>query len=106
MTSTPQTHPKVINVPFGAQIKMDQVLQKLRNWEPDLFIAKVDAYQNIVPIHIDALQCPKILILGDTQHGEEPLQRMLKYAQQEKYDFYITDHKKHHLWYYWLGTIF
>jgi len=48
---------------------------------------------------------PKILILGDTQHGVKPLERMIEYAKSEEYDFYITDHKRHHLWYYYLARI-
>lgn len=30
---------------------------------------------------------------------------MIEYAKSEKYDFYITDHKRHHLWYYYLARI-
>lgn len=90
---------------MGTKIDMGILLRGVENWEPDLFIAKVDAFQTIVPVNVKALKCPKVLILGDTQHGRTPLRTMLEYAREEKYDYYITDHKKHHLWFYWLAGI-
>ena len=106
LTSSIHEHPKVINFPLGSSLDLGELIQKLpNNWYPDLFIAKVDSYFNIVPRNIEVLNCPKILILGDTQHGFDPLNQMIEYAKSEKYDFYITDHKRHHLWYYWLAGI-
>ncbi len=79
--------------------------QNYPDWKPDIFIAKVDSFFNVVPRNIQALDCIKILILGDTQHGIKPLEKMIEYAQSEPYDFYISDHKRHHLWYYHLAKI-
>jgi hypothetical protein len=99
-------HSRVLRVPFGQAYDVADVIKKLPNgWEPDLFVAKVDAFFNQVPVNVARLKCPKVLILGDTQHGEKPLSRMIQYATAEKYDIYITDHKRHHLWYYWLAGI-
>lgn len=97
----------VVNFQIGSKIDMGLVVSELKkqNWEPDLFIAKVDAFQNIVPVNVAALKCPKVLILGDTQHGNNPLVTMVNYATSEKYDFYISDHKRHHLWFYHLSGI-
>jgi glycosyltransferase involved in cell wall biosynthesis len=97
---------RVVKVPFGRAYDVADLIKKLPNsWEPDLFVAKVDAFFNQVPVNVGQLKCPKVLILGDTQHGEKPLSRMIQYATAEKYDIYITDHKRHHLWYYWLAGI-
>jgi hypothetical protein len=99
-------NPRVVKVPFGRAYDVADLVRKLpNNWEPDLFVAKVDAFFNQAPINVGHLKCPKVLILGDTQHGEKPLSRMIQYATAEKYDLYITDHKRHHLWYYWLAGI-
>ncbi len=99
-------HPRVLRVPFGHAYDVADVIKKLPNgWQPDLFVAKVDAFFNQVPVNVAQLKCPKVLILGDTQHGENPLTRMIQYATTEKYDIYVTDHKRHHLWYYWLAGI-
>lgn len=106
LTSSQHEHPKVINFPIGSSIDMGKLVKKLpSNWYPDLFIAKVDSYFNIIPRNVETLKGPKVLILGDTQHGDDPLNNMIEYAKSEKYDFYITDHKRHHLWYYWLAGI-
>jgi|GEM_PF-600870 len=106
ITSSKYQHPNVINLPLGASFDVSELLKKLPpNWYPDLFIAKVDSFFNIVPRNVACLKCPKVLILGDTQHGVDPLNRMIAYAKSENYDFYITDHKRHHLWYYWLAGL-
>ncbi len=106
VTSSTSEHSKVINLPINSSYDVEALLEKLpSNWHPDLFVAKVDSFFNLVPRNVEALKCPKILILGDTHHGFNPLNKMIEYAKSEKYDFYITDHKRHHLWYYWLAGI-
>jgi len=97
---------RVTTVPFGQRFDVAELVEQIPGgWEPDLFIAKVDAFFNQVPVNVGSLKCPKVLILGDTQHGEKPLQRMIQYAKSEQYDFYITDHKRHHLWYFYLAGL-
>ena len=106
LTSSQKTSDREINFPLGSNINMEDIVKQLPpNWYPDLFVAKVDSFFNIIPRNVEALSCPKILILGDTQHGINPLNRMINYAKSEQYDFYITDHKRHHLWYYWLAGL-
>ncbi|WP_324281905.1 glycosyltransferase [Cyanobacterium aponinum UTEX 3222] len=106
ITSYPDQADKIINLPIGTSYDVREILtENYPNWQPDLFIAKVDSFFNVIPRNVKALDCPKILILGDTQHGVKPLERMIEYAKSEKYDFYITDHKRHHLWYYYLARI-
>lgn len=106
ITSYPDQADKIINLPIGTSYDVREILtENYPNWQPDLFIAKVDSFFNVIPRNVTALDCPKILILGDTQHGVKPLERMIEYAKSEKYDFYITDHKRHHLWYYYLARI-
>ena len=103
-----EEHESVINVPRNSHVDISGLVQELKkkyNWAPDLFVAKVDAFFRIIPRNVSVLECPKVLILGDTQHGVKPLANMIDYATSEKYDFYITDHKRHHLWFYHLAGI-
>lgn len=97
---------QVFRLPPGTEFDVEDFLAtRLPGWEPDVLIAKVDAFFTLVPRQIDALSCPKVLILGDTHHGVEPLNRMVDYALSEPYDLYLTDHDRHHLWYYWLAGL-
>lgn len=106
LTTVPEVDLRVISFPFGSLIDMEVIVANLPNgWYPDIFIAYINAFFYLVPVNVAALSCPKILLLGDTHHGLEPLQKMISYAQQEQYDFYIINFDRHHLWYYWLAGI-
>jgi hypothetical protein len=70
--------------------------------KPEVLIVRADAFQANFPRNIGQLGIPSILILGDTQHGPhtdvfDPIRTLLRYAQSEPYDFYISDHTRHHL---------
>jgi hypothetical protein len=46
-------HSRVLRVPFGQAYDVADVIKKLPNgWEPDLFVAKVDAFFNQVPVNV------------------------------------------------------
>ena len=106
LTCQDERHSQVLRVSSGSEFEVKELLAKqMPGWEPDLLIAKVDSFFNLVPRQVEMLKCPKVLVLGDTHHGVEPLNRMIDYAKSEAYDFYITDHNRHHLWYYWLAGL-
>lgn len=106
ITTVQEPYLRVISFTPRTLVDMEAVVASLPNgWYPDLLIAKVDGCFHLPPVNVSTLKCHKILMLGDTHHGLEPLQRMITYAQQEQYDFYITDCDRHHLWYYWLAGI-
>jgi tetratricopeptide (TPR) repeat protein len=67
---------------------------------PQLVAVKADATGRNFPFNLQTLKCPKLLILGNTQHLQTPIQALLKYALQEKFDFIMSDHKRHHLHYF------
>jgi len=83
-----------------------EVVNRLPDWQkPDLLVVKADAARNNFPRNISALGIPTVLILGDTMHLKHPLRTMLAYAKAEKFDLYVTDHKRHHLhWFEALGV--
>ncbi len=67
---------------------------------PELVVVKADATGRNFPINLQTLKCPKLLILGNTQHLKMPIRTLLEYALQEKFDFIMSDHKRHHLHYF------
>ncbi|MBJ43082.1 MAG: hypothetical protein CMJ80_07345 [Planctomycetaceae bacterium] len=74
------------------------VIEKLpNNQKPELIVVKADATKGNHPLNIDSLSIPSLLIIGDTMHQRQPLQTMLTYASEQKFDYYIADHGKRHL---------
>lgn len=64
---------------------------------PDLVVVKADASRANMPYNISGLKVPSVLILGDTQHMRQPLNTMITYVTRERYTYYFSDHKRHHL---------
>jgi hypothetical protein len=66
---------------------------------PDLVVVETDAFsfgvcaaRNLAP-----LDCPKLLIVGDTHHGPAPLQGMLDYALAGGFDRIALSYTAHHV---------
>lgn len=89
--------PRFLNTKLGHYDIEDVIRRIPREDFPSFFIAKSDASRSNFPRHLHKLKIPKVLILGDTQHMYRPLETMLEYVEKEKYDYLITDHKRHHL---------
>lgn len=67
---------------------------------PELLVVKADATGRNFPSNLAEIDCPKVLILGNTQHLQSPIRRMLAYAERERFQFITSDHKRHHLHYF------
>ena len=104
VSNFPSEHPRVIHFPRHSEFDVAS-LPLPEGWSPDVFIAKLDAFNKLVPRNVSALRCPKVLVLGATHYGSDPLNKMIDYAKSEHYDFYIVEHMRHHMWYYWLAGI-
>lgn len=75
-----------------------QILARLpAEQHPELVVVKIDATLGNVPCNLSRLSCPKVLVLGDTHHLEEPIRRLLDYAVAERFDLIVSDHDRHHL---------
>ncbi|MBF0373055.1 MAG: glycosyltransferase [Alphaproteobacteria bacterium] len=75
-----------------------QILARLpAEQHPDLVVVKIDATLGNIPCGLAALPCPKVLILGDTHHLDEPIRRLLDYAAAERFDRIVTDCNRQHL---------
>ncbi len=108
ITTRPENHPRVLSVGRRARVDMAQVLAHLKRthgWSPTLFIANIDAYFPIIPLNVAALNCPKLLILGDSHHGDAPLRNLIRYVQTESYDAYLTDYLRQHQWFFHLAGL-
>ncbi|MBF0304627.1 MAG: glycosyltransferase [Alphaproteobacteria bacterium] len=75
-----------------------QILARLpAEQHPELVVVKIDATLGNVPCGLSRLSCPKVLVLGDTHHLDEPIRRLLDYAVAERFDLIVSDHDRHHL---------
>lgn len=89
-----------LQTPAGVYDIMEVVARLPAHQQPELLLVKSDATRANFPVNLDRLGVPKVLVIGDTQHMQAPLQTMLSYACDQKYDLYLSDHKRHHLHYF------
>ncbi len=86
-----------LQTPVG-QYDIRKIIDKLPNdQKPELLIVKADATRVNHPINVANLPIPKLLIIGDTMHQRRPIQTMLSYAIDQKFDYYVADHCRRHL---------
>ena len=64
---------------------------------PELIVVLADSYEQCVPVNLAAVPGRKMLLVADTHHGKNPLQKMLAYARQEPFDQIVLIHDPHHL---------
>lgn len=96
-TTSDDEHPRCIKTPSGAY-DISIILKQLPgNWKPDLLIVKMDGTRRNIPLGVDKLRCPKIFIVGAPHHLYAPLRCLLDYLHEEKFDFILADHDRHHL---------
>lgn len=88
--------PTSIKVPVGS-FDVGDVLRELPGDKPpELLVVKADATGRIFPRNLGQLSCPKVLLVGDTHHMQQPIRTVLRYAQEEPFDYVIFDHTRHH----------
>lgn len=91
---------RTINTPAGVYDIRPIIDRLSESQKPELLVVKADATARNFPVNLSALRCPKVLVLGNTQHLYTPIRALLKYALEEKFDFILSDHKRHHLHYF------
>ncbi|MFH1673057.1 MAG: FkbM family methyltransferase [Pseudomonadota bacterium] len=91
---------RTIKTPTGAYDIRPIVEQIPSSRTPDLIVVKADATGHNFPVNLRLFKCPKLLILHNTHCLKNPIQSLLKYALQEKFDFIMADHHRHHLHYF------
>ena len=65
-------------------------------WVPDVYIALVDAFRECQPINIGALSCPKVALVADTHHGDQPIAAVLRHLKAERWDLIVVCFVKQH----------
>ena len=65
-------------------------------WVPDVYIALVDAFRKCQPINIGALSCPKVALVADTHHGDQPIAAVLRHLKAERWDLIVGCFVKQH----------
>jgi hypothetical protein len=63
----------------------------------DLVVVYADASGMNFPLNLDAFDCPKALVVGDTHHLKTPLRQMIEYARDGRFDFVVSICNRHHL---------
>jgi Glycosyl transferases group 1 len=63
----------------------------------DLIVVYADASGFNFPLHLDAFDCPKVLVIGDTHHLKDPLRQMVEYARDARVDFIVSLCNRQHL---------
>jgi len=95
-TRRTDTGPTAIKVPAGAFDVRDVLRELPGDKQPELLVVKADATGRIFPRNLGQLSCPKVLLVGDTHHMQQPIRTVLRYAQEEPFDYVIFDHTRHH----------
>jgi precorrin-6B methylase 2 len=67
-----------------------------RTAKPDLIVVATDVYKKNRMSGLDAFDCPKLLLVGDTHHGPRPLETILTYAKTEGFDAIAIQFTLHH----------
>jgi hypothetical protein len=63
----------------------------------DLVVVYADASGMNFPLNLDAFDCPKVLVVGDTHHLKSPLRQMIEYARDARFDFVTSICNRQHL---------
>lgn len=63
---------------------------------PELIVVKADATRGNFPRNLDRFTGPKVLLVGDTHHFQDPIRALLRYAAMEPFDLIVMDHTRHH----------
>jgi len=64
---------------------------------PDLIVVVLDSTRSSIPLNLAAIDCPKLLLLGDTHHLSNPIGFPLGYALKERFDKVVGNHVPQHL---------
>jgi hypothetical protein len=103
-------------ITVGPQLRPDQPQLMFAAWTPagaydlkaasmrqgigtdfDLLVVVADATGTNMPLNLNAFRCPKVLCVGDTQHWQGPLQKMIWYAANGDFDFIVSLNNRHHM---------
>ena len=95
---------RAIRTPTGSYDTQEFFSKNKITHQPDILLVKADATARNLPSNLKAFKCPRVLLVGDTHHMGMPIQKLVAYAKQEKFDRIILDHTRHHArWFFEAG---
>lgn len=90
--------PRAIQVEGNGGYDIRQVLRNLPgSHQPDVCLVHLSAAFSSFPTHLEAVRCPKVLLVGDTHQGRAPLERMIAYAQSTQFNLILSYCNRQHL---------
>src|SRR5262245_18800785 len=85
-------------VPYGPFDAAEWVARLPEPWcKPTQMVFFCDPEYRTNPRNLAAIACPKVLLVGDTHHGENWLLNCLKIAAQEPFDLVASWYTRQHL---------
>lgn len=63
----------------------------------DLIVVYADASGLNFPLNLNAFDCPKVLVFGDTHHLKNPLRQLVEYAGDARFDAIVSMYNRQHL---------
>lgn len=64
--------------------------------QPEAVVCLVDAGLRNLPRNLKSFKCPKVLLVADTHHLQQPIAKMIRYAQSEPFDRVVLLYDRHH----------
>lgn len=98
-----RSHPGTINPSLRLADRQDyDLLEVVKQIDDpasfDLICVSSGANENNQPRNLEAFQCPKVLLVGDTHHiHANPLRFVMDYLLQETYDKLVSMHNRDHM---------
>lgn len=71
-----------------------------RERQPRAIVVKADSTCRNFPAGLDRFSVPKLLVCGNSQMMNQPIQNLMAYAAREDFHYLATDNNRHHLHFY------
>lgn len=85
-----------LGAPAG-QYDLAAVAQRLPSGQqPEAVVCLVDAGLRNMPRNLKSFKCPKVLLVADTHHLQQPLAKIIRYAKSEPFDRVVLLYDRHH----------
>lgn len=65
--------------------------------KPSMLMCQWDCEGRCMPSNLKGLDCPKVLLVGDTHHTPQPLQRSIRLALAEPWDAVVLEFNRRHV---------
>lgn len=82
----------------ASRFDIRHVLDRLpEGWLPELVVVAADTTADDLPTGLDAVPCPRVLVIGGAEEAPLPLERLIDYVLAESFGFVAGDGARHPL---------